>query len=70
MKRDQLGHDAYTCTKYPNSRPFPTKRPDNYQHVGQVFNERDEFRARDINGYMRGRKIPKPCRKRDDWWYG
>lgn len=70
VKGDQLGHDAYTCTKYPNSRPFPTKRPDNYQHVGQVFDERDRSRARDINGYMRGRKIPKPCRKRDEWWYG
>lgn len=70
VKNNQIGHDAYTCTKYPNSKPFPTKRPENYQHVGQVFSASDQSRARDINGYMRGRKTPKPCRKRDDWWFG
>merc|ERR550514_751899 len=30
----QIGHDAYSCTHWPNSRSFPTKRPDDYQHVG------------------------------------
>ena len=67
---DQMAHDAYTCRKYPNSKPFPTKRPDNYQHVGQVFDARDRSRQRDINGYMRGRKVPRQCRAREEWWYG
>ena len=70
VKHDQMAHDAYTCRKYPNSKPFPTKRPDNYQHVGQVFDARDRSRARDINGYMRGRKVPRQCRAREEWWYG
>lgn len=33
---NQISHDAYSCTKFPNAHPFPTKRPANYQHVGQV----------------------------------
>ena len=70
VKNNQFGHDAYTCNKYPNSHPFPTKGSENYQHVGQVFNANDQSRARDINGYMRGRKIPPKCRKQETWWYG
>ena len=37
VKGSQLAHDAYSCHKYPNSRPFPTRRPADYQHVGQVL---------------------------------
>ncbi|KAJ8600316.1 hypothetical protein CTAYLR_000622 [Chrysophaeum taylorii] len=70
VKHDHLSHDAYTCLKYPNTRPFPTQRPPNYQHVGQVFNAQDEPRMADINGFIRGRQIPKPCRKHPDWKYG
>ena len=36
VKRDQLGHDAYFCTEFLNSKSFPTKRPANFQHVGQL----------------------------------
>lgn len=70
VKDNQLGHDAYTCTKYPNSRPFPTKRPGNYQHVGQVFNAKDLPRMADINGFLRNRPIPNKCRKQNDWKFG
>lgn len=70
VKNNQIGHDAYTCTKYPNSHPFPTKRPTNYQHVGQVFDANDNFRAKDINGFMRGVQIPHQCRKHAEWKYG
>eukprot|EP00964_Phaeocystis_antarctica_P107338 scaffold72078_cov51-Phaeocystis_antarctica.AAC.1 len=35
-----MAHDAYSCNKYPNSRPFPTRRPADYQHVGQVCRHR------------------------------
>ncbi|KAJ1449294.1 hypothetical protein M885DRAFT_536249 [Pelagophyceae sp. CCMP2097] len=70
VKHNQLGHDAYTCQKYPNSRPFPTKRPEDYQHVGQVFSEKDLARKGDIDGFMRGRPVPNQCRKRPDWKFG
>ncbi|KAL3929819.1 MAG: hypothetical protein SGPRY_001796, partial [Prymnesium sp.] len=36
IKGSQISHDAYSCAKYPNARPFPTRRPPDFQHVGQV----------------------------------
>ena len=36
IQGSQMSHDAYSCNKYPNSRPFPTRRPADYQHVGQA----------------------------------
>ena len=38
VKGDILAHDSYSCEKWENSHPYPTKRPDNLQHVGQVEN--------------------------------
>ena len=70
IKNDQLAHDAYTCKEYPNSLPFPTKRPENYQHVGQVFDENDNPRMGDIDGFIRGREVPAECRRQPDWVYG
>jgi len=70
IKHDQMSHDAYSCKKFPNSHPFPTKRPSNYQHVGQVFFEDEKFRMGDINGFMRGREIPMACRKKPEWKFG
>ena len=32
----QISHDSYCCEKFPNAKPFPTKRPPTYLHVGQV----------------------------------
>lgn len=32
----QIAHDSYCCEKFPHSKPFPTKRPPTYLHVGQV----------------------------------
>ena len=68
-------HDAYTCSKFPNSRPFPTRRLANYQHVGQVFTPdgpggADKARMGDINGFMRGRETPLSCRKQPGWKFG
>ena len=65
---DQLGHDAYTCEKYLNSRSFPTQRPDNFQHVGQVF-ENGQPRQSDITGWMDG-EVPMLCRRKPAWKYG
>lgn len=66
----QISHDAYCCDRYPNAKPFPTKRYMTYQHVGQVFNELDEPRLSDIDGFIRGVPIPSTCRKHSDWIYG
>ena len=51
-------------------RPFPSRRPPTYQHVGQVFDENDRERKTDIEGYTRGVPIPVSCRKNVDWIYG
>ena len=65
---DQLGHDAYTCEKYLNSRGFPTQRPANFQHVGQVF-ENGQPRQSDITGWM-DPEVPMLCRRDPAWKYG
>jgi hypothetical protein len=51
-------------------RPYPTKRPPTYQHVGQVFDANDSPRLFDIEGFIRGVPIPSKCRKNVDWIYG
>ena len=68
--KSHLAHDAYTCEKYPHTKPFPTKRPRNFQHVGQVFDAADQPRMDDIDGFMRGRVVPDKCRRRPEWKYG
>ena len=70
IKHDQMGHDAYTCTEFPNSHPFPTKRPRNYQHVGQVFDDNDNPRMDDIDRFIRDKQVPPKCRKDPSWVYG
>lgn len=69
-KGDQISHDAYCCKQYPNAKPFPTKRPDNYLHVGQVFDEDDKPRMDDIDQFIRNKDIPHACRKMPTWRYG
>ncbi len=70
IKNNQVAHDSYCCDRYPNARPFPTKRYLTYQHVGQVFNEHDEARLSDIDGWIRGVPTPSTCRKDPNWIYG
>lgn len=70
VKDQQLAHDSYCCDRFPNTKPFPSKRPATYQHVGQVFDEFDRARLTDIDGFIRGVPIPASCRKRPDWIYG
>lgn len=68
-----FGHDAYCCLRYPNNtRAFPTRRPVTYQHVGQVFDENDHWRVKDINAYIRNVRVPAKCIHPDhpDWIYG
>jgi hypothetical protein len=70
IKNKQIAHDSYCCKEFPNTRPFPTQRYPNYQHVGQVFNELNEPRMTDIDGSIRALPIPVECRKQSDWIYG
>ena len=74
-----LAHDSYNCLKYSKGktphihlRPFPTRRPLNYLHVGQVFNENGQPRMTDIDRFMRGVPVPPACRPQGhaDWIYG
>lgn len=70
IKHKQIAHDSYCCDRFPNARPFPSKRPATYQHVGQVFDAQDNARLLDIDGYIRGVPVPGTCRKHSDWIYG
>lgn len=66
----QLSHDSYCCLRFPNAKGFPTKRPYNYQHVGQVFDENDQPRISDIEGFIRGVETPAQCRRKPKWQFG
>ena len=70
VKHSQLAHDAYTCHKHPNSKPFPTKRPADFQHVGQVFFGDGTPRQGDIDDFMLRITAPPPCRRQPDWIHG
>jgi hypothetical protein len=70
INEKHIAHDAYCCKRFPNTRPFPTQRYPNYQHVGQVFSEFNEPRMADINGRTRNVSIPVECQKQSDWIYG
>lgn len=70
VKDKQMSHDSYCCDRYPNTKPYPLQRFMTYQHVGQVFDQYDNPRMLDIDGYIRGMPIPSNCRKFPDWIYG
>lgn len=70
VKHKQLSHDSYCCDRFPHCRPYPTRRYFNYQHVGQVFDEFDQPRLTDIDGFIRGVPTPSSCRKKAEWIYG
>eukprot|EP01041_Mallomonas_annulata_P007902 gene7902-16175_t len=70
VRDKQISHDSYCCDRYPNARPFPSRRSPTYQHVGQVFDSEDRPRYMDIDAYIRGVPIPSSCRKDPSWIYG
>lgn len=72
VENDQMSHDAYSCSNFAGSRPFPTQRDENYQHVGQVFSFDDKPRMTDIDGFIRGVQNDPKCRPEGhiDWVYG
>lgn len=68
--QDQLAHDSYCCLGFPDTKGFPTRRPFNYLHVGQVFDAQDRPRISDIEGFIRGVETPPACRRKPQWKYG
>uniref|UniRef100_A0A7S3RYX2 Uncharacterized protein n=3 Tax=Emiliania huxleyi TaxID=2903 RepID=A0A7S3RYX2_EMIHU len=70
VQASQLSHDAYTCEKYAGSRPFPTRRPADFQHVGQVFLGDGRPRRADIDSFMLQAVAPLACRGEKSWTSG
>lgn len=70
LRHTHVAHDSYCCDRFPRTRPFPSRRPLDYQHVGQVFDALDRPRMSDIDGFIRGVPVPVSCRKEADWIYG
>jgi len=70
VKSSQMAHDAYSCHKYPNSKPFPTRRPPDFQHVGQVFFGDGKPRMPDITDFLLTNKAPAQCRRQPSWENG
>ena len=70
VQASQLSHDAYTCEKSAGSRPFPTRRPPDYQHVGQVFWGDGRPRMADITEFLLNTKAPQKCRGQPTWESG
>ena len=60
VKDEHIGHDAYTCEKYPNTKPFPIERkiePNNF--------------ASALPGKYTNLQCPMACRpnKHQEWKY-
>lgn len=70
VEPDHIAHDAYCCERFRHTRPLPTKRYSNYQHVGQVFDSHDQPRMEDIDRLIRDVAIPRACRLTTDWVFG
>jgi hypothetical protein len=70
VRASQMSHDAYSCHKYPNAKPFPTPRPPDFQHVGQVFFGDGRPRQDDITSFMLNRQAPRQCRGDPAWVHG
>ena len=70
VQASQMSHDAYSCAKYPGSKPFPSRRPPDFQHVGQVFFGDGKPRLRDIANFLLDRHSPPACRRQRGWTTG
>ena len=74
LRPDQIAHDSYTCERYPNSWPFPSRRGADFEHVGAVYDEWDQPRLSDVcptlRACMLGRPVPMRCRRRPEFLYG
>jgi len=68
IHNNQIAHDSYNCERYPNTRPFPTKRY-NMEIVGAVYDKDDISREGDWKMLV-GKHVPEKCRAQPDWIYG
>ena len=59
--------DSYCCNVHENTHPFPTRRPLNYLHVGQVFDQYDNPRMSDITNYITGLAAHNECIEKSMW---
>lgn len=64
-----VAHDSHCCLLFPRCRPFPTRRPDGFEHVGQVYLGDGMARQGDIDALVTA-KAPEVCRLHSDWEYG
>ena len=65
-------HDIYCCKGFPGSVSLPSRRPLNYLHVGQIFDEGDNPVMLHIENHIRDFPNPPVCRDatHSDWIYG
>jgi len=70
--KQSFQHDTYCCNGFPGSVSLPTRRPLNYLHVGQIFDEGDNAVMVHIEGHTRDLANNKNCRDphHPDWIYG
>lgn len=64
-----IARDSYCCQLFPRCHPFPSRRSNDFQHVGQVFLGDGKPRQGDID-ILVGEKAPEVCRLHPDWEYG
>lgn len=74
-KNATMAHDSHHCGRYrrqghAHTLAFPTRRPLNYLHVGQVHNDNDHPRIKDVDLFLRGKQVPAECRAKSDWIMG
>ncbi|EFC38164.1 predicted protein [Naegleria gruberi] len=69
IKDKTLSHDSVVCTKYPNSKSFPTRRIAK-EHVGQVFDALESPRLGDMNDGRMDTPSPMACRRKPEWTHG
>jgi hypothetical protein len=62
--------DSYCCKRFQGTHPFPFQRLPNFEHVGQVFTEKNLPRYSDIDRFIRIKPNPGECRKNVTWMYG
>ena len=61
-----MSHDSYTCTMFPNSHPFPTKREDAIgNYIGGVIGHGARIK------FVPENECPANCRPKEhqDWVY-
>jgi len=61
----QMSHDSFFCKKFPDSKPFPTRRFYS-EHVGSVYSGDDS----PMSGVDLSKESPMECRGHPSWRFG